>query len=149
VLKESCAEVPRRSERPNAGRDRLPQQPTPAVGSRQSEPTGIRTSCRLVFVYNPELQTIDIGGHNFAKSKKFRDVLSYPWVALVVDDLASVTPWVVRGIEFRRRADVLEGGGSGVGPGFDEAMFRIRPTRIVAWGLEGGRNARSIKDPAS
>ena len=101
------------------------------------------------FRYNPELQTIDIGGHNFAKSKKFRDVLSHPWVAFVVDDLASVTPWVVRGIEFRGRAEVLEGGGSGVGPGFDEAMFRIRPTRIVAWGLEGGRNARSIKDPAS
>jgi pyridoxamine 5'-phosphate oxidase family protein len=26
------------------------------------------------FHYNPELDTIDIGGHDFAKRKKFRDV---------------------------------------------------------------------------
>jgi len=89
------------------------------------------------FRYNDELDTIDIGGHEFAKRKKFRDVRRNPWVALVVDDLASVRPWVVRGIEIRGEADVLKTGGAEIGPGYDEAMFRIRPSRVVTWGLEG------------
>lgn len=54
------------------------------------------------FRYNAELDTIDFGGHRFSKRKKFRDVLSNPWVAFVVDDLASVRPWIVRGIEIRQ-----------------------------------------------
>jgi pyridoxamine 5'-phosphate oxidase family protein len=89
------------------------------------------------FRYNAELDTIDIGGHDFAKRKKFRDVRTNPWVALVVDDLASVTPWIVRGIEVRGEAEILETGGAAMGPGYDEPMFRIRPNRVVAWGLEG------------
>ena len=40
----------------------------------------------LGFRYNPEYDTIDIGGHNFASSKKYRDALRYGRVALVVDD---------------------------------------------------------------
>jgi Pyridoxamine 5'-phosphate oxidase len=42
------------------------------------------------FRYNPDLGTIDIGGHDFAKRKKFRDVQQNPRVAFVIDDLASV-----------------------------------------------------------
>lgn len=99
------------------------------------------------FRYNPELDTIDIGGHDFAKRKKYRDVRRNPRVAFVVDDLASVSPWRVRGIEIRGMADVLGVGGENIGPGFDPEIFRIRPSRIVSWGLEGdhwGANARSI-----
>jgi pyridoxamine 5'-phosphate oxidase family protein len=88
------------------------------------------------FRYNAELDTIDIGGHDFAKRKKFRDVRGNPWVALVVDDLVSIRPWIVRGIEIRGEAEILEAGGDGFGPGYDHAMFRIRPSRVVAWGLE-------------
>src|SRR5712692_10203656 len=44
------------------------------------------------FRYNPTSDTIDIGGHDFAKRKKFRDVRRNPRVAFVVDDLASVNP---------------------------------------------------------
>ncbi|HKX14629.1 MAG TPA: hypothetical protein VJN19_05510, partial [Propionibacteriaceae bacterium] len=57
-------------------------------------------------------------------------------VAFVVDDLASVNPWRVRGIEIRGEADVLDTGGTELGPGFDPEMFRITPKRIVSWGLE-------------
>jgi len=99
------------------------------------------------FRYNPELDTIDIGGHDFAKRKKYRDVQRNPRVAFVVDDLASVSPWRVRGIEIRGEAEVLEAGGEQIGPGFDPEMFRIRPARIVSWGLEGdtfGASARSV-----
>jgi pyridoxamine 5'-phosphate oxidase family protein len=88
------------------------------------------------FRYNPEHDTIDIGGHDFAKRKKFRDVQRNPRVAFVVDDVASVTPWRVRGIEIRGEAEILETGGQSVIPGFDAEMFRIRPTRIISWGLE-------------
>jgi len=53
------------------------------------------------FRYNPEYDTLDIGGYDFASRKKFRDVRRNPHVAFVVDDVASVTPWRVRGIEIR------------------------------------------------
>jgi pyridoxamine 5'-phosphate oxidase family protein len=87
------------------------------------------------FRYNADLETIDIGGHDFAKRKKYRDVLRNPKVAFVVDDLASVNPWRARGIEIRGEAQVLDSGGSDLGRGFDPQMFRITPKRIVSWGL--------------
>ena len=100
------------------------------------------------FRYNPELDTIDIGGHDFAKRKKYRDVQRNPRVAFVVDDLASVSPWRPRMIEVRGTAEVLGSGGEQVIPGFDREMFRIRPHRVVSIGIEGGANfgfnARSI-----
>jgi pyridoxamine 5'-phosphate oxidase family protein len=102
----------------------------------------------LAFRYNPNTDTIDVGGHDFARRKKYRDVQHNPRVAIVVDDLASVTPWRARGIEVRGEAEVLATGGEAVGPGFDPDMFRIHPRRIVSWGLEesAGRapSARSV-----
>jgi pyridoxamine 5'-phosphate oxidase family protein len=101
----------------------------------------------VAFRYNPDLETIDIGGHSFAKRKKFRDVRLNPRVAIVVDDLASVNPWRARGIEIRGEAEVLETGGSSIRPDFDPQMFRIRPKRIISWGFERdgfSQNARSV-----
>jgi pyridoxamine 5'-phosphate oxidase family protein len=97
-------------------------------GTPHVVPTGFR--------YNSDNDTIDIGGHHFAKRKKYRDVVRNPKVAFVVDDLASVNPWRVRGIEIRGEAEVLDTGGTELGPGFDPEMFRITPKRIVSWGLE-------------
>lgn len=99
------------------------------------------------FRYNPDLGTIDVGGHDFAKRKKWRDVQQNPRVAIVVDDIASVSPWRVRGIEVRGEAEVLGAGGETVIPGFDQEMFRIHPRRIVDWGLEGPMTyrARSVE----
>jgi pyridoxamine 5'-phosphate oxidase family protein len=100
------------------------------------------------FRYNPELDTIDIGGHDFAKRKKYRDVQRNPQVAFVVDDLASISPWRPRMIEIRGTAEVLGSGGEQVIPGFATEMFRIRPRRIVSIGIEEGENfgwnARSV-----
>ena len=89
------------------------------------------------FRYNAELGTIDIGGHDFARRKKYREVQRNPRVAFLVDDLASVNPWRVRGIEVRGEAEVLTSGGEALGPGFAPEMFRIRPRRIVSWGIMG------------
>jgi pyridoxamine 5'-phosphate oxidase family protein len=99
------------------------------------------------FRYNPELDTIDIGGHGFAKRKKYRDVCRNPLVAFVVDDVPSVDPWRARGIEIRGAAVVLENGGTAIMPNFDPEMFRITSLRIISWGIEeesGAVNARSV-----
>lgn len=106
--------------------------------------------------YDPETQTIVIGGHagsNMAASKKFRDAQSSPDVSFVVDDLASVDPWTPRSIEIRGRAEPHTEGGEEVGGRivanmpFDPAWIRIRPRRILAVGVEGGPfdlNARDV-----
>src|SRR6185437_14300122 len=102
----------------------------------------------LAFRYNPETDTIDVGGHNFAQRKKYRDVQHNPRVAIVIDDLASIDPWRPRMIEVRGEAEMLPTGGESVGPGFDPEMFRIRPRRIISIGIEGEgpfeRHARSV-----
>ncbi len=104
------------------------------------------------FRYNPETDTIDVGGHDFVKRKKYRDVLRNPRVAIVIDDLVSVSPWTVRGIEIRGEAEILSIGGKALGFGFDEAMFRIKPKRVVSWGIGGqtfsARSAGSSKGVA-
>ncbi len=93
------------------------------------------------FRYNPDTDTIDIGGHNFAQRKKWRDVQQNPRVAVVIDDVASVNPWSVRGIEIRGEAERLMAGGETVAAGFDSAMFRITPKRIISWGINPAVNA--------
>ncbi len=72
----------------------------------------------VAFRYNPDLDTIDIGGHDFASRKKFRDVQANPNVAIVVDDIASLNPWKVRGIEIRGQVEVLPTGGTELLPWF-------------------------------
>src|SRR5579864_3482118 len=95
---------------------RLGRLATAADGQPHVVPVGFR--------YNPELDTIDIGGHGFAQSKKFRDVQKNPRVAFVVDDLASIDPWRPRGIEIRGVAEIVREGGKGVMPFFDDELFR-------------------------
>jgi len=51
-------------------------------GQRHIVPVGYR--------YKPNLDTIDIGGHSFARRKKFRDVRLNPRTAFVVDEVASM-----------------------------------------------------------
>ena len=105
----------------------------PATVGLDGAPHAVPTSFR----YNPALDTIDIGGHDFAKRKKYRDVLTNPTGAFVVDDPASANPWKPRGIEIRGIAHVLDRGGTDIDPGVDPDMFRITPRRIVSWGLHG------------
>ena len=84
--------------------------------------------------YNPEHDTIDVGGFNLERTKKFRDAQRTRRAAVVIDDLASVEPWRPRGIEIRGRAEALTGA---------RAMIRLHPERIISWGLGAGRSARS------
>lgn len=88
------------------------------------------------FHYNPELRTIECGGHHVADTKKFRDVKANGWAAIVIDDLASIDPWRPRMIEIRGRAEAVSTGGAGLGPGFGEAFIRIHPEKVNAFGLD-------------
>ena len=88
----------------------------------------------LSFRYNEDLETIDIGGHNLGRSKKFRDVGSTGKAALVVDDV--LPPWRPRGVEIRGRAEALGAGGRAVNEDFDEELIRIHPEHIIGWGLD-------------
>ena len=95
------------------------------------------------FRYNAELDTIDIGGWNMTSSKKFRDVARTGRAAFVADDVASTSPWRPRGVEVRGAAEAVEE---------PEAVIRLRPGRIVAWGVDTGefhRNARSVEEGES
>jgi pyridoxamine 5'-phosphate oxidase family protein len=96
----------------------------------------------VAFRYNPDTDSIDVGGHDFAKRKKFRDVKRTGMAALVVDDV--LPPWRPRAVEVRGEAITLGIGGKAIMEGFDDPIIRIKPTRIVSWGLEDGFQARSV-----
>ncbi len=101
----------------------------------------------VTFRYNPDPDMIEVSGHGLTRSKKWRDLTVNARIAFVVDDVASVDPWRVRGIELRGHADLLDHGGEAFGPGFAAELIRIHPRRIVAWGIEGeGRqpNRRTV-----
>jgi pyridoxamine 5'-phosphate oxidase family protein len=86
----------------------------------------------VAFRYNPDADSIDIGGHDFAKRKKFRDVQRTGVAALVVDDV--LPPWQPRAVEVRGEASTLDTGGKAIMEGFDDPIIRITPRRIVSWG---------------
>lgn len=79
--------------------------------------------------------TILIGGHALATTKKWRNLQAHPKVSLVVDDIVSVTPWRVRGVEIRGRAELLTGPHD-LGPHFSEELIRVHPEWIHSWGLD-------------
>lgn len=76
--------------------------------------------------YNERHGSIDVGGRDFERTKKYRDVQRSGRAAFVVDDLASTNPWRPRGVEVRGRAEALGG---------ERPLIRIHPERIVSWGL--------------
>jgi pyridoxamine 5'-phosphate oxidase family protein len=82
---------------------------------------------------DPDADTVIITGRNFAATKKFQDVATTARAAIVIDDV--LAPWQPRGVEIRGRAEAIDR---------PEPHIRIRPTRIVSWGLETGRSSRRI-----
>ena len=87
------------------------------------------------WIYNAATETIDIGGRELERSKKFRDVAASGRAAIVVDDLASTDPWRPRAVEIRGRAEAIT---------LPTPLIRIHPERIVSWGLGNGRSARTV-----
>jgi pyridoxamine 5'-phosphate oxidase family protein len=87
------------------------------------------------WIYNAARDSIDIGGHELERSKKFRDVLRTGRAAIVIDDLESVDPWRPRAIEVRGRAEAIA---------LPTPLIRIYPERIISWGLGHSRSARTV-----
>ncbi len=85
------------------------------------------------FRYNPEHETIDIGGHNIVPTKKYREALSHGRVAFVVDDV--LPPWKPRMVEIRGTVQGLSEGGKEINPNFAAAILRLTPTYIVSLGV--------------
>jgi pyridoxamine 5'-phosphate oxidase family protein len=88
---------------------------------------------------DPDTGVIEVTGHDFAASKKFRDAARTGRAAFVVDDV--LPPWQPRGVEVRGRAEAVAD---------PEPRIRIHPERIIGWGLDDGgrRNARSVPSTA-
>ena len=89
----------------------------------------------VAWIYNAARDTIDIGGHELERSKKFRDVARTGRVAIVIDDLASRDPWRPRGIEIRGRGEAIA---------LPTPLIRIHAERIVSWGIERAPSARTV-----
>src|SRR5579871_6228363 len=86
------------------------------------------------FRYNAEHDAIDVGGMRMSQTKKLRDVQRTGRASIVVDDV--LPPWQPRMVEVRGMAQVLPSGGKALGPGFEDTIVRIRPTRIIAFGID-------------
>lgn len=76
------------------------------------------------WTYNAETDTLDVGGHNFADTKKYKDVARHGRAAIVIDEV--LPPWQPRGIEIRGTAEALAD---------PQPMIRIHPDRVRSWGL--------------
>jgi pyridoxamine 5'-phosphate oxidase family protein len=97
------------------------------------------------FRYNAGEDTIDVGGMRMSTTKKTRDIQRTGRATIVVDDV--LPPWQPRMIEIRGAAEVLGSGGKTTfGDNFEDTIVRIRPTRIIAFGIDPGgtANARSV-----
>ncbi|MEV5412053.1 PPOX class F420-dependent oxidoreductase [Thermopolyspora sp. NPDC052614] len=104
-------------------------------------PDGQPQNNPVAFFVDAESGTITIGGYAMGTTKKFKNVQQGSAAALVVDDLASVNPWTVRGIEIRGTAVALTDHEPPV-PSMSREIIKITPTRIISWGLDGARSSR-------
>jgi PPOX class F420-dependent enzyme/OxyR family protein len=93
----------------------------------------------VTFTFNAQEDAIDVGGVDFGATKKWRDARHNPRVTFLLDDVRP-DPRRARAIEVRGRAEALASGGGSINPrfpNFAEEFLRIRPTRILSWGLAG------------
>ena len=92
------------------------------------QPDGTPQNSPVGFSYNEHLGTIDIGGYEMAKSRKFRNLTSNAKVAFVVDDITSHDPWRVRCLEIRGTAEQAESDSA--------AIIRVRPQKVISFGVD-------------
>ena len=101
------------------------------------DPSGAPQNNPVGFVVDEAAGTIVIGGMAMGQTRKFRNVEQNPHVAFVVDDLASVDPWVVRGVKVRGAAEALVDADPPMGA-MSREVIRITPGWVHRWGLDPG-----------
>jgi pyridoxamine 5'-phosphate oxidase family protein len=103
----------------------------------------------VTFVYNDGEGSIDVGGIAFGQGKKWRDAKGHPKVTFLVDESNGKS---ARAVEIRGEAELHETGGESINPKFPNfapEFIRIRPTRIVSWGVErDGETGRNFSTNA-
>jgi pyridoxamine 5'-phosphate oxidase family protein len=98
-----------------------------ANGAPQNNPVGV--------FLDEETGDFVIGGHAMGASRKFRNVRANPQVALVVDDIVSMEPWTVRGVEVRGTAVALSDVDPPL-PFMSREVIRVTANWITSWGLD-------------
>lgn len=108
------------------------------------------------FAVNAAQGVIDIGGFDMTRSRKYKNVADNGRVALVADDIASTSPWRVRFLEIRGRAETIAEPTSTPYRHVDGAIIRIHPDRILSMAIYPGeleqephdvpKRSRSVRD---
>jgi pyridoxamine 5'-phosphate oxidase family protein len=106
-------------------------------GTLQNSPVG--------FAVDKGAGVIEIRGRDLGNSRKFHNVAANGQVAFVVDDIASVDPWVVRCLEVRGVAEALNGQ-SQLTSYLSGEVIRIHPRRIISWGMGAGGDEGSKRN---
>lgn len=78
-------------------------------------------------VFSIEGDDIVTAGFDIARSVRYKNVLKNPRATVVVDDLASLSPWTPRGIKVLGPVVIEEHGGA--------PRFRISAEIIISWGI--------------
>ncbi|MCK9878211.1 PPOX class F420-dependent oxidoreductase [Frankia sp. Ag45/Mut15] len=93
---------------------------------------------------------ISIYGYHLGDTRKFRNVAANGQVAYVVDDIASLDPWSVRGVEIRGTAQALRDI-TAPAPHLSPEVIRIHPHRIISWnlGTDGAHSSRRTVTPTA
>jgi pyridoxamine 5'-phosphate oxidase family protein len=105
-------------------------------GGPQVKPVG--------FVYNDELGTVDIYGHNMAQSAKYRNVGRQPLVALVVDNPTGVGP-EAQFLEIRGPAETTTAHAAPF-PVASAEIIRIHPRRVLSLNVDPDRPGLRTRD---
>jgi len=86
------------------------------------------------WAFDPESGLIEISGRAFATTRKYRNVLADPHVAIVIDEV--LPPW-------HPRCVLVQGLGEAIAadPAGGEARIRITPTTVLSWGLDTDETA--------
>jgi pyridoxamine 5'-phosphate oxidase family protein len=102
-----------------------------------AHPRGSIQNNPVVYWYNKETDTIDIGGRALGTTQKFKNIQDNGKVSIVIDEVVSRTPWRVRGLEVRGRGEALTD--QLIPPHLEflsPELIRIHPRRILSWGIE-------------
>lgn len=73
-----------------------------------------------------------ISGYRNTSTRKYHNTKANPRASLVIDDLASVSPWRPRGIKIDGRVDFVHRQGYAG----EKEYLRLQPLHKHAWGLE-------------
>lgn len=100
-------------------------QSQPLMRFASASPSGRPDVAPVVFEVDGD--DIVTGGFDITHTVRYRNIQSNPRVSVVVDDLASVSPWSPRGVKVIGTAAIEEVGGS--------PRFRITPEVVISWAV--------------